>query len=109
VILSAADREVDLVRAQARAKSVDRIMRDVSFTKAADALTTHCLALMQNVSAEDQRAVARQVAELKTSSMDEDVKALNLGLLLMNAVGEHVLAAAVTSLALKIKNPRPAA
>jgi hypothetical protein len=107
IVLSAADREVDRVRAQARAKAVDRIMRDVSFDKAADALTTHCLALMQNLSEEDQRAVARQVAELKTSSMDEDVKALSLGLLLMNVVGEHVLAAAVGSLALKIKNPRP--
>jgi hypothetical protein len=46
IILDAADREVDRVRARSRARSVDRTMRGVAFTSAHTALPTYCLALM---------------------------------------------------------------
>src|ERR687888_262558 len=90
VILAAADRSVDRVRAKGRAAAVGDVMRNVSFAKALVALPAFCLALMQNVSAEDQNALGRDVDALRSVQMDERAKVLNLGLILMNLVGPHV-------------------
>jgi hypothetical protein len=107
IVLSAADRAVDRLRAEARATSVARVMSGVSFARANVALPTHCLALMQNLSQEDQEQLARQLNELRNADMPESVKVLSLGLALMNAVGEAVLVAAVKSLASEIKEKPP--
>lgn len=103
IILNAADRAVDRTRAKARASAVSEIMAGVSFQKAKDALTGHCIALMQNVSTEEADQVGQAVTRLAQSDIDEDVKSLNLGLLLMNMVGEYVLRTAVDSLGGRIK------
>ena len=105
VILGAADRGVDRVRAAARAKDVAKAMKDISFAKAYVALPAHCLALMQNLPKDDQDELAKVITALSLSAeMDEHTKTLNLGLALMNVVGVGVLEAAVQSLGERIKN-----
>ena len=98
VVLSAADRAVDRRQAGVRARTVGSIMTKVSFVKAQQALPTLCLALMQNLPPEDQATLARQIEALGRADMEESAKAVALGLALVNAVGEDVLAAAVECL-----------
>ena len=106
VVLNAVDREVDRLRAEARARQIGAIMAGVTFSKAAVALPTICLALMQNLPKEDQEQLGRQIQALQAPAVSDDgVKALALGLYLMNVVGRDVLAAAVASLGSKIKGP----
>lgn len=103
IIMSAADRAVDRERAESRARAVGRIMKDVSFAKAEDALTSNCLALMQNLSSDDITQINQALEGIATSGTSDQVKSLNLGLLLMNFVGEDVLDEAVKALGDQIK------
>jgi hypothetical protein len=98
VMLGAADRSVDRIRARERATSVSEVMKSVSFAKAHVALPTFCLALMQNVSPDDQADLGRDIEALRGSSADDRAKVLALGLALMNVVGPTVLKSAVESL-----------
>jgi hypothetical protein len=104
-LLAAIDRVVDRDQARHRALQVERIMQGVSFKAAYEALPTYCLALMQNLPAEDQEALAQSVAALERSDMDDDVKALALGIELMNLVGPDVLQVAVQTLGPRISAP----
>jgi hypothetical protein len=80
-------------------------MREVSFAKAHTALPTLCLALMQNLPAEEQAQFGTQVRLLRDDSTMEDyVKVLALGLAVMNVMGQDVLEAAVNTLEADIKN-----
>ena len=103
VVLAATDRAVDRVRGKARSSEVSEIMKEVSFDKAVEALPAYCMALMQNLSAEEQHAFGKQIAALKASGMTTDAKALTLGLALLNLVGEDVLRAGVNALGDDIK------
>jgi hypothetical protein len=103
IVLHAADRAVDRVRADARAKAVAACMAGVSFDKAQAALPAFCMALMQNVPAEEQNDVGDAVKILQVSNMDDQTKAKNLGLVLMKVVGQQVLLTAVENLAAQIK------
>jgi hypothetical protein len=103
IILGAADRSVDRLRARARAEKVAEIMDGVAFGKAEEALPAYCLALMQNLPQDDQKALGEEIGRLSASTMDEETKALVMGLALMNTVGPGVLQAAVDSLADRIK------
>jgi hypothetical protein len=98
VLLGSADRSVDRIRARERATSVSDVMQDVSFAKAHVALPTFCLALMQNVNADDQADLGRDIEALRGSAADDRAKVLALGLALMNVVGPTVLRSAVESL-----------
>lgn len=99
VVLTAADRAVDRNRANRRNAVVVQIMRSVDFDKAKKALPSYCLTLMQNVPREEQRAVAEEVRSLVNSpDLNGTVKTLNLGLALLNVVGEDVLRASVEAL-----------
>jgi hypothetical protein len=98
ILLVALDRGVDRRRARDRASDVSRIMTGLRFNDIAVSLPAFSIALMQNLSPEDQEVLGRQVGGLSTSEMDDQLKVLNLGLLVMNAVGEEVLEAAVGSL-----------
>jgi hypothetical protein len=109
VILNATDRAVDRLRAGARAGEVTRAMRDVSFDRAAEALPTYCLALMQNASEEEKAALADQVSLLRAARMEDGAKGLALGLALMNVVGIEVLEAAIASLGDEIRRAPDAA
>lgn len=107
VLLAAADRACDRDRAGPRAQRVTRIMRGVSFVRARLALPLHCLALMQNISTDERTQLNQAIDELARTDMSDEVKGLNLGLLLMNYVGEDVLQAAVDGLGTVIKGPPP--
>jgi hypothetical protein len=107
-LLSVVDRAVDRHRAADRSKSIVATMSGVSFTKAKIALPAYCLQLMQNVQLEEQQKLRAAVEALGLADMDDDLKALNLGLLLTNTVGPAVLTAAVRDLGTKIRVPVPA-
>jgi hypothetical protein len=97
-LLGVVDRAVDRQRATARSSLTSSTMREVSFSKARMALPMYCLQLMQNVDTEEQQRLRTSVDALGLVEMDEDLKSLNLGLLLMDIVGPAVLQAAVRDL-----------
>jgi hypothetical protein len=105
IILGAADRACDRLRAGPRSERVQKIMRGVSFERAKLALPLHCFSLMQNVSTAEQTQVLQTIDALATKSMSDEVKAYNLGLLMMNVVGEDVLDKAVSVLGPPILGP----
>lgn len=110
IIMGAVDREVDRRRAQARAPLVHEIMSDIAFENAVRALPSFCFALMQNLDDDDQERFGEQLKRLQAdTAMSPDAKCLNLGLALMNVVGEEVLRAAVEQLRPTIAKdpPRP--
>lgn len=105
-LLAAADRAIDRLRAEQRSLAVQRIMQDVSYAKAKASLSSYCLALMQNVPAEEQRALDTQLATLDANDdITNRAKALILGLTLLSLVGEEVLDKAVGDLKNEISEP----
>jgi hypothetical protein len=107
-LLVVVDRGIDRRRATQRSRSISQVMKDVSFSKAKISLPAYCLQLMQNVPLDEQEKLRTAVEMLELAKMDEDLKALNLGLLLMNTVGPAVLDAAVRDLDARIKHEEPA-
>lgn len=106
-LLAAADRGVDRMRAKSRSQEAKTIMSGISFERSRLALPTLCLALLQNVPAEDQADLRTAVDALAGSEMTDGQKALNLGLLLMNVAGPDVVAAAVDTLRAEIGTDGP--
>ncbi|MGB5723262.1 MAG: hypothetical protein WBM39_02515 [Parasphingorhabdus sp.] len=106
ILLDVADRAVDRKRAFARSKLVADKMKDVDFDKAKLALPTYSMALMQNVTSEEQSAIRTQVDALDASlsGIDKSVSSLILGLLILNVIGEEVLESAVDTLGARIQN-----
>ena len=98
IFLNAADRAVDRARAEDRAVYVSQTMRNIDFSKAMMSLPPFCFQLMQNVTAEEQAQIGSSIRELAQTTVDDKVKALILGLSLLNVVGESVLTAAVDTL-----------
>jgi hypothetical protein len=98
VFLNAADAEVDRGRAVDRAAKVTAVMKNVRYEKAQKVLPPFCLALMQNLSDDVQRDLARSLQLLDGNSMPSDQKTRLLGLELVNVVGLAVLEHAVSSL-----------
>jgi hypothetical protein len=107
--LGAADRGIDRERASNRSRVVGTVMTDLSFDKAYQSLPAFSLALMQNLPADRQAELGRQVDALRAAAMPDQAKLLNLGLLLMNEVGPDVLGSAVTGLGDSIKLTTPTA
>jgi hypothetical protein len=106
-LLSALDRAVDRAVAMPRSEAIRRIMNEVDFDKAQEALTSYCIALMQNLSAEESRRLANRLNEIKASPMPKDIKVLTLGLALLDAFGEDVLDKARIALQEQIKSVGP--
>ena len=104
IFLTAADRAVDRTRAAARSQAVVEAMKDVDYEKAKGALPPYCLALMQNVSQEDQQELGRALKDLDEGPAEPSVKALLLGIELINVVGVDVLKTAVKSLGDEIRS-----
>lgn len=103
-LLDSADRAVDRGRARRRSEAVDEIMSGVNFDAAMVKLPSDCIALMQNVSGEEQQAVVDEVESLKKEgSLDNATRVRQLGLVLMNVVGEEVLRASVDALGSEIR------
>jgi hypothetical protein len=104
IFLTAADRAVDRKRAAARSDAVVGAMRGVDYAKAKVALPPYCLALMQNVSQEDQSELDRALDDVDREEAEPSVKALLLGIELINVVGADVLTTAVRSLGDQIRS-----
>lgn len=103
IFLDASDRGVDRARATPRATVVAQVMANINFEKAQEALPAFCFEIMQNVSLDDQRTLGRKIASLSSSSsIPPGVKAMILGLSLLNLVGEAVLEEAVRTLGKQI-------
>jgi hypothetical protein len=98
IFRDAADRATDRLRARARGNIVSKLMEGISYDKASHGLTTYCLALMQNVSDDEQLALTKSLALLNAADIDPAIKVRILGLSLLNVVGPNVLTAAVDSL-----------
>jgi hypothetical protein len=98
IFLSAADRAVDRKRGAARSAAVGEVMKGVDFQKAFLALPPYCLALMQNVSDEDQKAFRKALEELDRGQGDPGIKVRLLGLELINVMGIDVVKTAVRDL-----------
>lgn len=98
VLLNAADRQVDRMRAKERSEAVKTAMKGIdSYAQIKIALPTHCMALMQNVSSDEEKRI-RQVADnIEQLEVADCLKVLNLGLVLMNIVGDAVLKTAVAN------------
>lgn len=108
VILNASDRAYDRERAAQRSQAVARIMHDVSFDRAKQALPAYCLQLMQNVSQEEADQLGEELADLEAAAMGPRSKSYNLGLKLLNLVGEPTLETAVKALGAVILMPNEA-
>ena len=105
ILLDVADRAVDRGRAFSRSKLVADTMKNVDFDKAKLALPTYSMALMQNVTSEEQSAIRTQVDALDSSlsGIDKSISSLILGLLILNVIGEEVLESAVETLGERIQ------
>ncbi len=106
IFLAAADRAVDRIRGAQRSHAVADLMRGIDYAKAYVVLPPYCLALLQNVSPEDQQQLGRALQSLDRREVDGDVKSQLLGLELLNVVGIDVLRTAVESLGDQIR-PAP--
>jgi hypothetical protein len=96
VVLRALDRDVDRRRARSRLDTVSQVMGNVNFHRDSAALTTYCIASLQNLSADEQSALAAAVTSIENSrDLNEREKAKALGLQLLNVVGKDVLEKAV--------------
>ena len=104
IFLTAADRAVDRKRATARSDAVAEVMKGVDYTKALRALPPYCLALMLNVPPEDQQVLSKALDILDQRDVEPSVKALLLGIELINVVGVDVLKTAVKSLGDEIRS-----
>lgn len=96
-ILNASDRGVDRIRAEERARLVAARMKDISFDKASLELPVVALALMQNLSKEEQEGLHEQIRLLKETNqgVSNEGKCLALGLTLFTLVGNDVLEEAI--------------
>jgi hypothetical protein len=99
LLLGAADRGVDRLLGARRSKVVAEIMDGVVFSKAYESLPVSCLNLVQGIPASEQQSLGQDIRDLVTnSSMPDTSKSYNLGLILIQGVGEEVLRAAVHAL-----------
>lgn len=107
IALNTVDRAVDRGRAQRRSRVVQEIMVNVDFDSAKKKLPSDCFALMQNVSSEEQDGVTAEVTSLEEAVDDLGgmPRSRQLGLVLMNVVGEHVLRESVSALGRELDAP----
>jgi hypothetical protein len=98
-LLRVCDREVDRNRAVDRANRVPKIMLGLPPALACTELPLLCLALMQNLSTEEQKALGDQIRLIGDDKrLSDSGKAVNAGLLLCGFVGFDVLSRAVDSI-----------
>jgi uncharacterized protein YjdB len=99
VMLKATDRAVDRLRAYERSDQIRTVMNGVSYERAKVALPTLAMALMQNVSPDEQQSIGNEINGLDAKKeLDADTRAKSLGLKVMTIIGVDVLRAAVHQL-----------
>lgn len=93
------DREVDRSRAIDRALRSPEIMKSMPAATACGELPLVCIALMQNLTADEQQSLGKQIALIRDDKVLSDAgKSLIAGLTLTNFVGVKVLDEAVKSI-----------
>ena len=97
-LLDATNREIDRTRGSERFPEVAKLMQGVRFAEAYKVLPTLVLASMQNLSDDEQAALATQLKVLADSKLEDWAKTLTLGLTLEALIGRRVLKAAVDTL-----------
>lgn len=99
ILLNVADRGTDRARAEDRAATTVKLMGEVSFNKAHEILPATCMALMQNITADEQTLIRNQVDSLnKAEDIPDKVRSILLGLALLPVVGEAGLRAGLSAL-----------
>lgn len=106
VFLKVIDDAVDRKLGEQRLDEASTIMAGVNFAKAAKALPTYCFAGLRRLSPEAQQQAALQIKALNDASdMDDQTKAVALGLAIMSLTGRPILQKAVTQLGPRIRAP----
>lgn len=99
ILLDVIDEAVDRVIGNRRLKDMTEVMQNVDFAKASKSLPTLCFASLRRLSPEVQRQFALQLKELVDDpNMNGKVRALSLGLAIMNLTGKAILLEAVHQL-----------
>lgn len=106
VFLTWADRSFDQKKARADLPDVKPVMKGIDFEKAKLALPTTCFKIMKNVTQEEQDKIASEVAILTQSPLDNNVKCINLGILLMELTGAELLSQAIDVLGDSIRGEK---
>lgn len=78
-------------------------MVDVNFDRAKEQLPSYCFSLMKT-SEEEQKAVSREITSLDVPTLGNRTKSLLLGIVLLELVGEEMLADAVETLRDEIRD-----
>jgi hypothetical protein len=109
-LLVVADRGVDRQEAILRAREVTTLLRGADPVRGAGMLASYCLALMQNVTAEEQKTIQESVRKIAADeTYDAAIRLDLIALELSNVVGPTVLEAAVTALGDRLKAALPGA
>jgi len=95
ILLDAIDKEVDRFRGQSRAKLVKILMQDITYEDALKDLPTLCAALMQNLQTKEGEKIKELPGKVTALQSTTKVKKFQLGLKLMEIVGEEVLRQAI--------------
>ena len=104
VFLKVIDDLVDRRLGELRLDDGSSIMADVDFARAAKTLPTYCFAALHRLSPEAQQAFAIQIKALSDATdIDQDSKAVALGLAIMSLTGKPILAKSVEQLGPRIK------
>lgn len=96
--LTAIDRVIDRNQARRRSQHVAKVMKGVSFAKAYKILPSHCLRLLQSQPASIAEQLGVEVAKIAEVEADDQVKAYELGIVLMTIAGPVVLEESLTTL-----------
>jgi hypothetical protein len=103
VLLAVSDREIDRERALARSQTVPDLMRDIPPDFAAQSLTEYCTALMQNLSAADERTLKTRVDACFKTNLPSAMKSILIGLVLSEYLGFPALSDAKIRLGKEIE------
>lgn len=104
VFLNEADRAYDRRRSEQDLIEIADIMHDVNFNKVELDLPQACLAMMKNISPDEQQQLGNDVSNIK-KTMNGRTKSLVLGLILSDLTGTDLLREAVLSMGDRIKIP----
>ena len=105
-LLLSADRGVDRQEAALRAQEVSDLLKGVDPVRGAKLLVAYCIALMQNVTTDEQKRLDEKITRVAAEgSIDEAIRLDLIALHLSGVVGPGVLEAAINALGERLKNP----
>jgi hypothetical protein len=103
IFLDFAERSFDQNQSIVKLNKVRQIMQDIDFELASKDLSLLCLALMKNVSMEEQQKLAEDIQKLTSGGLKfVETKSVSLGILISDVAGVELLEVAVETLKAKI-------